>query len=118
MRHPPSIDYASAPAHARDALPARRGILLLLICALLWSLNGPMIKELQRHGQTGLSIAIWRSAFAGLALLIPARRGLARLPRTPWWFIAILSFAAMCALFVTATTCTQAANAIILQYTA
>src|SRR5262249_28030237 len=82
------------------------------------SLNGPLIKELQRHGQTGLSIAIWRSAFAGLVLAWPARRGIAELPRTRWWLLAIAGFAAMCALFVTATTQTQAANAIILQYTA
>lgn len=96
-----------------------RGVLLLIACATLWSLNGAIIKELQlHHGQTGLSIAIWRNVFAGLALLPFALRGLRRLPRTGWWLTAIVSFAAMGALFVSATTQTEASNAIILQYTA
>jgi DME family drug/metabolite transporter len=103
-----------------DLRVRRRGIMLLLLCAMLWSLNGPLIKLLcsPHHGQTGLAIAFWRSVFAGLVLLPGAWRGRRNLPRTTWWAPAILGFAAMCFLFVTATTLTQASSAIILQYTA
>jgi drug/metabolite transporter (DMT)-like permease len=98
----------------------RRGLRLVMACALFWSLNGPFIKHLSAapHHQTGLEIALWRSLFAGLAILPAASGGMRRLPRSAWWAPAIGGFAAMCGLFVSATVSTAAANAIILQYTA
>lgn len=103
-----------------DRRAHRRGVWMLLLCALLWSLNGPLIKVLSgpTHQQSGLAIAFWRSLFAALVLAWPAWRSSDRLPRTAWWAPALLGFAAMCLLFVTATTYTEAASAIILQYTA
>lgn len=112
---------AAANPMTQTITPAerRRGLIAILFCTVLWSLNGPFIKQLsQEYGQSGLAIAWWRSLFAGLILLAPAYRALPTLPRTRWWIPATLSFAAMCGLFVAATTQTQAANAIILQYTA
>lgn len=98
----------------------RRGAILLLVAATLWSLNGLLIKTLHSggDGMGGLSIAAYRSVFAGAALAPIAylrRRPIAELG---WFIAALLFFTGMCATFVLATTLTSAANAIILQYTA
>jgi len=106
---------------ARDAsFLHRRGAILLLTAAGLWSLNGLLIKVLfaSGHGVGGLSIAAWRSVFAGIALAPLAVRRWHPIAEQRWLAGALLMFTAMCATFVLATTLTSAANAIILQYTA
>lgn len=100
------------------------GIAALVLCAALWSLNGPLVKLLssERVGERAvpdIAIAAYRSLIGGLFFLPLAwsrRRSLAEAP--PRWLVAsLLTFTLMTACFVVATARTAAANAIILQYT-
>lgn len=123
------------------------GVLLLLGAGLLWSLNGALIKLTFQNGTGphGVVIAFYRSLFAGLCLL-PLLRGrfhtlARRRPSTAgggvdnadtataiggWrallclrpaalWCVVFFTLMTVC--FVVANTKTEAANAIILQYT-
>jgi len=96
------------------------GVLGLVACATLWSLNGPLIKLLDRADVPAITIACYRSLLGGLVFLpfaLSRRRTLRRV--APGWPIgSVLTFTLMTASFVIATTRTAAANAIILQYTA
>ena len=92
-----------------------KGILQMLLCALLWSMAGVMFKYIPWHPMT---IAGARAFFAGVTVLVYIR--LRRLP-----FIlnrqTLLTGTAMClccTLFVLGNKMTTAANAIVLQYTA
>jgi len=122
-------DTRASHAHA-DRRSQIIGTVLLCAAAVLWSLNGALIKSLHRDGQglNGVTIAFYRSLIAGLFLLPLARgkfaglragsvgRGAWRLIR-PSAVAAIALFTLMTVCFVVATTKTEAANAIILQYT-
>src|SRR5581483_1430791 len=57
-----------APAPVR---PAWQGVLMLVACSALWSLNGPLIKLLNQQGAgvSALAIACYRSLIGGLAFL-------------------------------------------------
>lgn len=100
------------------------GVVALVLCAALWSLNGPLIKLLRQpdpqgaEGLPGITIAAYRSLIGGLLFLPLALRRRASLKSiSPAWPIAsVLMFTVMTACFVIATTQTAAANAIILQY--
>jgi len=135
------------PATTERARPMRRtpsyvtGIVLLAVAGVLWSLNGALIKLTfdEGRGPSGLVIAFYRSLFAGLFLLPLARGNWSSLcrvrgepgtapARTPrcWRGVFQLRAAALCCVvfftsmtvcFVVANTATEAANAIILQYT-
>lgn len=103
----------------------RSGILLLVAASALWSLNGVLIKLVYADGAgpSGLSIAFYRSLFAGLLLVPLAWRGFptlasGRWPIRPASLFCIVFYTGMTANFVIANTRTAAANAIILQYTA
>jgi len=96
----------------------RTGVLLLLAAAVLWSLNGLLIKTLQADGVGGCTIAAGRSVFAALVLAPWALRGWKPIAEKRWVVAAVLAFTGMTITFVLATTLTTAANAIILQYTA
>lgn len=92
-----------------------KGILQMLLCALLWSMAGVMFKYIPWHP---MAIAGARALFAGITVLVYIR--LRRLP-----FIVnrqtLLTGTAMClccTLFVLGNKMTTAANAIVLQYTA
>lgn len=123
------------------------GIALLLAAGILWSLNGALIKLIydEGRGPHGITIAFYRSLFAGLFLLpmawgrfhtlrvsparttgvpvhagsrgpflkMPAARERIR-PAAIW---CVVFFALMTVCFVVANTKTEAANAILLQYT-
>ncbi|MGB2987297.1 MAG: DMT family transporter, partial [Phycisphaerae bacterium] len=123
------------------------GIVLLLAAAVLWSLNGALIKLIHEEGRGphGVTIAFYRSLFAGLFLLPLARGRFHTLqkkssdrktqktsPATPLSLFAIrhslfslrpaaiscvIFFTLMTVCFVLANIKTKAANAIILQYT-
>lgn len=85
----------------------------VLAAAVLWSLSGVVAKAIDLDG---LTIAFFRSLFAGLAMLpfVPrARRVLtwAMLPN-------VLAFGAMIGMFIAGMRLTTAANAIFLQCTA
>ncbi len=105
------------------------GVLLLLLAALLWSLNGALIKLINAEGAgpNAVTIAFSRSLVAGLFLL-PLARGKLHTLRHPsgsreWLGLrpaavcCTVFFALMSVAFVVANTQTEAANAIILQYT-
>lgn len=94
------------------------GVVLLLIAAVLWSLNGLFIKSLHDTGVSAWSIAGFRSLFACAFLMPLALRRWKPIREWGWVLATVLTFTGMCATFVIATTLTTAANAIILQYTA
>jgi len=91
-----------------------RAIIALVICALLWSSGGLLIKTLPLEP---LTIAGARSAIAALVIYVWQRRNI-----SPTWqkaqFGSIISYMLTVILFVFATKNTTAANAILLQYTA
>lgn len=98
--------------------PQTAGVLVLLLCAALWSLNGPLIKLLD--GTPGITIACYRSLIGGIFFVPFALRRIGSLGRVPpaWPIASVLVFTLMTACFVIATTLTAAASAIVLQYAA
>lgn len=123
----------------------RFGMAALVLCALLWSLNGPLIKLLAPQGHANampaVTIAFYRSLLGGLALAPVAlllRRGttaskaVGKVARNrtvahdpsaantefAWRIASIVCFTLMTVTFVAATTRIPAASAIVLQYTA
>lgn len=54
---------------ARDALLARRGLLLVSACGLLWGTIGPAVRVLQDDGVRTLPISFWRLVLATAVLL-------------------------------------------------
>ncbi len=110
-----------------------KGVVLLLCAALLWSLNGVLIKLVYRDGEgpSGVAIAFYRSLFAGIVLFPIAAGRFSTLlqPRTNRSTKAtifrlrksasscVVFYSLMTVCFVVANTKTEAANAIILQYT-
>ncbi len=105
------------------------GVALLLAAALMWSLNGALIKLVYEDGRGphGVIIAFYRSLFAGLCVLPfalgklhtlrPSVNSRLRIPLRPAALCCVVFFALMTVCFVVANTKTEAANAIILQYT-
>ncbi|MFH1745687.1 MAG: DMT family transporter [Planctomycetota bacterium] len=95
------------------------GVLALVVCAAVWSLNGPLIKLIGQEGVGGVTIACYRSLIGGLVFAPLALRRLRtlRLVSPAWPIGSVLMFTLMTVCFVVATTKTAAANAIILQYT-
>jgi drug/metabolite transporter (DMT)-like permease len=88
----------------------RRGVLLVLAAALLWSTGGIGIKWV---AAPALTVACGRSAVAALVLWAIFRPGLRWDVR---FLIGIGCYAACLTTFVVATKWTTAANAIFLQY--
>jgi len=89
----------------------RRGVLLVLGAALVWSTGGVAIKAV---AEAPLKVAFYRSAFAAAALCIFLRPRPRRL--TLPFAAGLVSYAACLTTFVVATKWTTAANAIFLQY--
>lgn len=90
-----------------------RAVLLLFVCAILWSLGGLLIKFIEWHP---LAVAGGRGLIAGVVLLVWVRK-----PKFTWSATQIgaaLGYTACTVLFVVANKFTTAANAIFLQYTA
>ena len=104
-----------------DAKPAWswHGLTALVVCAVMWSLSGPLIKTLGESGVKDLPIAFYRSMIGGALFLPFAIRRVKTLGQVkPGWPIAsVMLFTLMTATFVIATTRTTSANAVILQYT-
>jgi drug/metabolite transporter, DME family len=95
------------------------GILALMACAALWSLNGPLIKLLHKAEVPGITIACYRSLIGGMAFMpfVWSRRATVRKVAWYWPVATMLTFTIMTASFVIANTRTAASNAIVLQYT-
>ncbi len=94
----------------------RKGILLIVVAALLWSSGGIGIKAV---ADSPLKIAFYRSLFAALALFLLFGRevwGRRRWRSTTAFAAAIISYGTCLTTFVIATKWTTAANAIFLQY--
>lgn len=91
----------------------RKGLIALVITAILWSTGGLLIKSIPF---SPLTIAGGRSLIAAIVMLVWLRK-----PK-PVWTLAqwgsIISYTLTVILFVMATKLTTAANAIFLQYTA
>lgn len=105
---------AGQDAHARWL-----GVAALFVCAILWSLNGPLIKLLAREEVPAITIACYRSLLGGMVFvpLVARRWHSIRTVRPAWPIAGVLTFTFMTTSFVIATSMTYAANAIILQYT-
>jgi drug/metabolite transporter (DMT)-like permease len=96
-----------------DNSARRNSLLLLLLCALLWSLGGVLIKSVDWHP---LAIAGGRSLVAAIVIYAFLKK-----PNFTWSRVQLLgafAYAATVCLFVLATKLTTAANAIMLQFTA
>ena len=91
----------------------RKAVLFLVICAVLWSTSGVLVKALNWQP---LSILAGRGIFTSLVFLLYMRR----LPKniSRWTLLAAGGSLATQFLFVTSTKLTTAANSIFLQYTA
>ena len=91
----------------------RRAIGLLVVCGLLWSTGGLLIKFVDWH-----PLAIWstRSAIAAAVLWLVRRPSLRGISRAEWG--AAVALAATTGLFIVSNKLTTAANAILIQYSA
>ncbi len=105
------------PTHS--AADARRGRLMVVTAALLWSTSGAFVKSpplaaIPQEGR-GLLLACFRALSAAVVLALFVR------PKNVRWrpmlVPLVISFASMNLLFVTAMTRTTAAAAVFLQYT-
>jgi len=90
-----------------------KGIIAILIAAVLWSTGGIFIKLISLHP---LQITFFRAIFAAAVFAIAFRKK--AFIFNGMTFINGLFYAAILILFVIATKLTTAANAIFLQYTA
>lgn len=120
---------ARSPFLVKTNLSHTWGLVLLFAAGALWSLNGALIKLVAADGQGphGVTIACYRSMVAGLFLLPFGIRRFRTLKRgtglrwlgglRPAAVSCVVFFTLMTACFVMANTMTEAANAIILQYT-
>lgn len=111
------MESAAADQKSTEINPLR-GRWLVLAAAVMWSTSGFFAKaplfEQWPVEQRGVLLGFWRAVFAGLVLLPWIGK-----PVWTWRLLpASLTFAIMNAAFLLAMTCTTAANAIWLQYTA
>ena len=90
-----------------------RAVLVLFVCAILWSSGGLLLKLVEWHP---VAIAGARGLVAGLFLLACVRRP--RFTWSPTQLGAALAYTACTMLFAVANKYTTAANAIFIQYTA
>ena len=91
----------------------RKGLIAVLIAAVLWSTGGIFIKLVSWDA---LQLSGLRSLFAALVFFVLYRKDI--FPFNGFTIINSLFYAAVLILFVMATKLTTAANAIFLQYTA
>lgn len=90
-----------------------RGIVYIVVAALLWSTGGIGIKGID---DAPLKVTFYRSVFAAITLFLIFRRDVTRFPRSAAFFTAIVAYGTCLTSFVIATRWTTAANAIFLQY--
>ncbi|PJA99155.1 MAG: EamA family transporter, partial [Ignavibacteriales bacterium CG_4_9_14_3_um_filter_30_11] len=91
----------------------QKGIIAIIIAAILWSTGGIFIKL---TSLTPMQISFFRCAFAALIFLVVFNKEL--LKANIFTFINAGLYAAVLILYVIATKTTTAANAVFLQYTA
>lgn len=95
----------------------RKGLVYILLAALLWSSSGLFIKALPH---TAFQISFFRSMVAAVTIVAVQRLRRQPTPLALRWplMVAAVCYALTVILFVTATKLTTAANAIFLQFTA
>lgn len=98
----------------RDSRSQKKGILLMAICASMWSIAGIFIKQIPWNP---LAIAGWRSLLAGLVVLVYIRRKKIAIQINRHSILTGVSMMVTFLSFVTANKLTTAANAIVLQFT-
>lgn len=91
----------------------QKGVLAILLAAVLWSTGGLFIKLISLDA---VQISFFRSFFAALVFLFLFGRDVLRV--NTMTFVNALLYAGVLLFFVMATKTTTAANAIFLQYTA
>jgi len=91
----------------------QKGIIAIVIAAILWSTGGIFIKLTTL---TAMQISFFRCAFAALVFLVVFKRELFK--ANIFTFVNAGLYAAVLILYVIATKTTTAANAVFLQYTA
>ncbi|HKI79610.1 MAG TPA: EamA family transporter [Ignavibacteriaceae bacterium] len=91
----------------------QKGIIAVLVAALLWSSGGILVKLVTLNP---FQIAFARCVFASLVFLVLFRKKLLKV--NGFTFLNAFFYAALLTLYVVATKTTTAANAIFLQYTA
>jgi len=91
----------------------KKGILYIVVAALLWSTGGIFIKAVS---DSALKVSFYRSIFAAITLLLVFRRDAISVKPSASFITAVLSYGACLTTFVVATKLTTAANAIFLQY--
>jgi len=91
----------------------QKGVLAVLIAALLWSTGGILVKLVSL---SPMQISFLRCFFASFVFLILFRKKLLQV--NLFTFLNAFFYAALLTLYVVATKTTTAANAIFLQYTA
>ena len=104
-----------------DAAVAR---ISLIVAAILWSAGGffmrvltaPTALDLNRPELTPIQVAFWRALFAGVVLIPFVRRSAFRF--RPPMLAMVITFSAMCGLYLSALGYGSSANAILLQNTA
>ncbi|MBK6681033.1 MAG: DMT family transporter [Ignavibacteriales bacterium] len=96
-----------------DSSYHKKGIMAVVIAALLWSTGGLFIKLITLNS---LQLSFFRSLFAGLVILALFRKDALKFNK--WSIMTGLFYAGVLVFFVMATKLTTAANAIFLQYTA
>ena len=107
------------------AAPSRRaqwlGVGALVLTAVLWSWNGPLVKLLNENGAgvPAITIAFYRSFFGGLLIAPWAIRPWRTRLEAPFLLriAAVVAFALMSITFIVTASLTTAASAIVLQYT-
>ena len=92
----------------------KKGMALMAVSALLWSISGVLIKHIPWNP---VVIAGWRSLFASLVFVCYFRRKRYRLVLTRQTLLCALTLAGSMLLYIAACKLTTSANAIILQST-
>lgn len=93
----------------------RRGMLMMLCCAIMWSLSGVLTKLTPWNA---FVISAMRSAVAALVLYIYIRATKGRVVFSKMSWLLAIDVACIFMLYMPAVKLTSAANAIVLQYTA
>lgn len=107
----------SAPP-SPDPAAIRRGRIMIVVAALLWSISGAVVKsgafDDWPAAHRGIMLSFWRATFVALFMAPFVRQ-----PRFHWKLVPLVtSFTLMNVCYLTAMTLTSAANAIWLQYLA
>ena len=89
------------------------GMLAMLVCAILWSTGGFLIKSITWNP---LFIAGARSLFSAIPVVVLMKATGRKMRVNKWTVAAAVSLAVCLLMFVVSTTYTTAANAVMLQY--